>query len=134
MGTLPPADALEPRSGDLEGPVSLGVAFERPAPEGGEAAEGARTHEGRVVVIGSADWLQSMPMRDPRFVNLDLALALTGWLTERETLISIAPKQIDAEPMMITEEDLGALAIRLLGLMPGAMLLLGFAMWWSRRS
>ncbi len=132
VGTLPPPDEVEPRDGDVEGPVSLAVAFERPAE--GTTAEGERAHAGRVVVVGSADWLQSMPLRDPRFVNLDLALAITGWLTERETLISIAPKQIDAEPMMITEDDLGALAIRLLGLMPGAMLLLGFAMWWSRRS
>jgi len=132
VGTLPVAEDLERRPGDVEGPVSLGVAFERPAPEG-ERESGERNHGGRVVVIGDADWLQSAPMRDPRFVNLDLALALTGWLTERETLIAITPKQIDAEPMMITEDDLGDLAVRLLGLMPGAMLLLGFAMWWSRR-
>jgi hypothetical protein len=133
VGTLPPPEEVEPRSGDVEGPVSIAVAFERPAPEG-SVEEGARAHAGRVVVVGSADWLQSMPLQDPRFVNLDLALALTGWLTERETLISIAAKQVDAEPMMITEDDLGALALRLLVLMPGAMLLLGFAMWWSRRS
>jgi ABC-type uncharacterized transport system involved in gliding motility auxiliary subunit len=132
MSTLPPPDDFEPRPGDLEGPVSLAVAFERPAPQG-ERPPGAPAHGGRVVVVGDADWLQSMPLGDPRFVNLDLALAITGWLTERETLISITPKQIDAEPMMITEDDLGDLAVRLLGLMPGAMLLLGFAMWWSRR-
>ena len=61
-------------------------------------------------------------------------MAWTGWLTQRETLIAIQPKQIDAQPMTITEGDLGGLAFRLVGLMPAAMLLLGFAMWWSRRA
>ncbi len=146
VGTLPAAEELEPREGDLTGPISIAVGFERPGQPGqtgqagaddtdeGDTEAGGAHHRGRVVVVGDADWLQSNPMRDPRFVNLDLALSVTGWLTERETLISITPKQISAEPMMITEDDLGSLAVRLLGLMPGAMLLLGFAMWWSRRS
>jgi ABC-2 type transport system permease protein len=118
----------EPAAGpdDVAGPVSLGAAVELEA-----AGEGARA--GRVVVLGDADWLMGEPLRDPRFANLELALGITGWLTERETLISVPPKQIDAEPMTITEDDLGNLAFRL-SLLPLAVIVLGGATWWSRRS
>ena len=61
----------------------------------------------------------------------------TGWLTSRNTLVSIAPASVDAVPMRITQDSLGfglsGLGLRLLILMPGAFVLLGFGTWWSRR-
>jgi len=128
----------DPDAQDIPGPVSIAVAAQR----GGDAGGGHDGHDhgggesegGRVVVVGDAEWLLAEAIRAPRFTNFDLAMAWTGWLTQRETLIAIQPKQIDAQPMTITEGDLGGLAGRLIGLMPAAMLLLGFAMWWSRRS
>ena len=129
------ADAMPERgAGDIAGPVPLAVALQK----GGEAAEpeedGEAASGGRVVVVGDAEWLTGEFLRDGRFTNYDLASAWTGWLTEREALIAIQPKQVSATPMTITEGDLGGLAFRLIVLMPAAMLLLGVAMWWSRRS
>lgn len=127
---MPEAD-----SNDHAGPVPLAVAVRR-TPGGAPAAESEEEGEGpggRVVVVGDAEWLRGEILRSPLYTNFDLATAWTGWLTERETLISIQPKQVDAQPMMITEGDLGGLAFRLIVLMPASMLLLGFAMWWSRR-
>ncbi len=127
----------EPEAGpdDVRGPVSLAVATARRS--GGAPAEdegGEEPRGGRVVVVGDAEWLMAEALRDPRYTNFDLAFAWTGWLTERETLISLQPKQVSARPMSISDGDLGSLAFRLIVLMPAAMLLLGFAMWWSRRS
>ncbi|MEM9193841.1 MAG: GldG family protein, partial [Myxococcota bacterium] len=101
--------AVEPAAGpdDEAGPVSIATAVE------------VGEEEARVIVVGDADWLQSQPLQDPRFANLDLAIGWAGWLTQRDTLIAIQPKQIDAQPMMITEEDLGDLMLRLLVFMPG---------------
>jgi len=120
---------------DIRGPVSLAVALQLPrGPAAADEGDDQEPTGGRLVVVGDADWLQSQPLRDPRFANYDLASSLVGWLTEREALIAISPKRIDAEPMRIMEDDLGDLLFRLLVLMPGAVLLLGFATWWSRRS
>lgn len=134
IASLSPSEMPEKGEGDIAGPVSLAVAVQR----GGEAAEPEEDGEappgGRVIVVGDAEWLTGEALRDARFTNFDLAAAWTGWLTERETLISIQPKQVSAQPMTITEGDLGGLAFRLIVLMPAAMLLLGVAMWWSRRS
>jgi hypothetical protein len=135
------ADSMPERSADdIAGPVSLAVAIQR----GGEPEEDEHDHDhgegepepsgGRVVVVGDAEWLTGEALRDPRFTNFDLASAWIGWLTEREALISIRPKSVSAQPMTISEGDLGGLAFRLIVLMPAAMLLLGLAMWWSRRS
>ena len=88
--------------------------------------------------MGDSDWLAPDVLRSPSYLNEDLLRIWTGWLTERRTLIAISAKQIDAQPMRITEEHLGfgftGLGMRLLVLMPGAFVLLGFAMWWSRKS
>ena len=65
--------------------------------------------------------------------NFDLTSAWTGWLTRREALIAIAPKRVQARAVVMAEEDLGALAFRVLFLMPMSLLLLGVAVWWTRR-
>jgi hypothetical protein len=115
--------------GEVEGPVSLGVATRVGAP----VEEGEDDRGGRLLVVGDADWLMSAPLRHPRLSNLDLSLAFTGWLTERNALISIPAKKVDAQPMMITEDDLNGLGLRLL-LMALSPFLLGVASWWSRRA
>ena len=128
-----PREAPAADAADVPGPASIAVAVERAPPSGDEPEEGG-VKRGRLIVIGDADFLQAAPLRDPRFTNLDLALAFTGWLTARDSMIAISAKQIDLAPMLITADDLGGLFFRLLVLMPGSMLLLGFAMWWTRRS
>lgn len=128
---LDPSQQLAPGPGDMEGPISVGAAVEL-EPEEAEDDDAARG--GRLVVLGDSDWLSSELLQLPQFANVDLATALTGWLTEREALISIAPRKVDAAAFMLTDEDVTNLGFRVLVLMPAAVLLLGFAVWWSRRS
>ena len=73
-------------------------------------------------------------IRDSGLANRHFARFVTGWLTRRRTLISLPPKTMSGDPMHLTMDDLGGLRFRLLVLMPGAMILLGVSMWWSRRS
>jgi ABC-2 type transport system permease protein len=116
--------------GDIDGPVSIAVAAVPGVLPGKQVAN---PRGGRVFVIGDADWLAPEFMR-PDLANRDLLSAATGWLTARETLIAIAPKKIAAQRMTITEGDLSSLFWRLLVFMPGAVMALGLAAWWSRRA
>ncbi len=120
---------VEPDGQDIRGPVSLAVANEMvvaPEADGGERV-------GRVVVVGDSDWLDPVLLAEPQFANLDLLMAWTGWLTEREALISIPPRRSNLQAIVMSEADVSGVAIRIFGLLPAAILLLGFAVWWSRR-
>ena len=96
------------------------------------AAPESRTG-GRVIVVGTSSWLEPAFVDRPEVANFDLTSAWTGWLTQREALIAIAPKRVQARAVVMAEEDLSALAFRVLFLMPMAVLLLGVAVWWTRR-
>ena len=123
---------------DPGGPLSLAVAVDtrarRPAEEGGAApAQGEARTGGRLIVVGTSSWLEPAFVDRPEVANFDLTSAWTGWLTQREALIAIAPKRVQARAVVMAEDDLGALAFRVLFLMPMSLLLLGVAVWWTRR-
>ncbi len=125
---------------DVSPPVSIAVALEvlPPGEQPDEHAHEDEQHEGprggRVFVIGNHAWLSEPALLAPQFANGDLSRAVVGWLTQREALIAIAPKQVAAEPMTITADDLTGLMFRVLVLLPAAFIAAGFAVWWSRRS
>lgn len=123
------AGEVEPtRNGeDLAGPLSLAVAVEV-----GEAQGNAR--RGKVIFVGSTQWMRGQFVNEPQLANTDLLSAWVGWLTQRPALISIEPRRVNVRAVMMTPEDLDGLLFRVLGLMPAAALLLGFAVYWSRRS
>ncbi len=131
------AEGAKPGPGpeDVSGPVALAVAVRlkgasRSAEDGGE---GPGPRDGRLVVLGDSDWLQPDFFQVPQFANADLAAALTGWLVERKSLVAIAPRKIDAQAIAMTDADLDAVLFRVVVLMPLAAMLLGIAVWWSRR-
>jgi ABC-2 type transport system permease protein len=130
VAAIDPSQDLAPGPSDMEGPLALAAAVELDKTGEGEG----RPRGGRLVVVGDTDWLSSELMQLPQFANVDLASAITGWLTEREALISIAPRKAEAAAFMLTDEDVSNLGFRVLGLMPAAVLMLGFAVWWSRRA
>lgn len=123
---------------DLGGPLALAVAVDtraRRTPAEGDteqAPEQARTG-GRMIVVGTSSWLESAFIDRPEVANFDLSSAWTGWLTQREALIAIAPKRVQARAVVMAEGDLSSLAFRVLFLMPMSILLLGIAVWWTRR-
>ena len=70
---------------------------------------------------------------EPQFANLDALMAWTGWLTQREALIAIPPRRSDLQAIVMSEADVSGVALRVFVFLPAAILLLGFAVWWSRR-
>ncbi len=121
---------------DLEGPIPLAVAT-RVELEGGRGddAEGeAEGRGGRVVVVGDAEFLRGEALSSLQIANLEFATSIAGWLSSREALISIPPRQGREHPVQLSEDDVMNLGFRVLVLMPLAVALLGLAVWWNRRS
>jgi ABC-2 type transport system permease protein len=119
--------APTPVPGDVKGPVDLALAVRI----GGDEES---KKDGRLIVIGDSDFLQSQFIDAPELENFHLMSSFIGHLTEREALIEIAPKKVKGGNIIFTQEDLTALIFRVGVLIPGAMFLLGIAVWLNRRS
>jgi ABC-2 type transport system permease protein len=115
---------------DIAGPLDLALAVR--AYDEADAAK--KKLGGRLIVVGDSDFLQSSLLEAPELANFHLASAWTGWLTQREALIEIAPKKIKGGNIVFTQDTLWALLFRVGVLLPGAALLLGVAVWFNRRS
>lgn len=116
--------------GDLAGPLDLAFAVRtRGTPDGSQEKPG-----GRLIIAGDSDLLAPELLEAPQLANFHLASAWTGWLTEREALIEIPPKKVRGGEIAFTQDGLRALFFRVVVLLPGAALLLGLAVWWSRRA
>ena len=125
---------------DRKGPISLGaVATVRgkaptPAPSptpGKEGEEPPKAPEGRVVVIGSADFAGNAYLAF--FGNQDLFLNVVSWLAQDPDLISIRGKEPDDQKMILSlnqKQNVGLVALLVL---PGLFVVLGIRTWWRRR-
>ncbi len=119
---------------DVAGPISIAVAtrVERlgePSSEERESDAG-----GRVVVLGDADIFDSNFLGMQEVVNYEFASAIVGWLTEREALIELPSRSVEARAVRMSQDDVNALGFRVIVLLPAAIFLLGFAAWWNRRT
>jgi ABC-type uncharacterized transport system involved in gliding motility auxiliary subunit len=123
---------MEPHRDDQDypGPVSLGVALELPVPTGAAAD----AHGGRLVVIGDSDFLASELISTREVINYELASAILGWLTTRQSLIEVPARHMSAHPVQLSESDVVDLGFRVIVLLPLAAVFLGLAVWWNRRS
>jgi ABC-2 type transport system permease protein len=130
LAQLAAGDDLKPAEGDVKGPVVIAaLADTRPEKEGEPKKLG-----GRVVFIGDSEWLSGPLLMQPQLANVDLLASLTGFLTERKELVSIAPRKINAQAVMITEDGLVGIFLRTVVLMPLAALIFGVGIWWQRRT
>ena len=126
---LSAGDNLKPGDGDVPGPLGLAAAVETL-----EAAEGKpKPKGGRLVVLGDSDWLSPAMLQQAQVANIDLLASVTGYLTEREALVAIAPRKINMQSIVITEEGLGSVFVRVVLLMPLSLLVLGLGVWWQRK-
>ena len=105
-----------------KGPFVLGAA----------ATIGTGDKAGRVVIVGSSDWMSNFILGAP-IANRDLALNMMNWLTSDEDLISIRPKEPEDRRLNITGGGINVLFyVSVIGL-PLLVILLGVASWWKRR-
>jgi hypothetical protein len=132
LAQLSAGDDLKAGEGDVKGPVTIAVAVDtRPEKEG---EGGAPKLGGRMVLVGDSEWMAAPYLQQPQVANIDLLSSVTGYLTERKELVSIAPRKIDAQAVMITEEGLLGIFLRTVVLMPLAVLVFGVGIWWQRRT
>lgn len=130
--------ALEPDASDPTPPsaVPLGVVWEYVPPLGDDlkpvSTDGPEP--GRLIVLGDSDWMSSELLDNPQLSNIDFLSASTGWLTQREALIQIAPRKTKAQAVIMSDADLQNLLFRVVVLLPLAALIAGFGVWWARRS
>ncbi len=115
---------FDPGVEDRKGPYVLGYAVTR--------KEGGR-ERGRAVVLGAASELADKDVNGAP-ANRDFGLNLIDWLTEREQLISIAPRPFDVIQVDLTPKEFGTILLYVVVGVPGIALLLGVAIWWLRRN
>ncbi len=124
-------DGVQQDEADLQGPLVLGVASRLPGsgPQGGEKGR----EGGRVVVYGDVHLLASGLVDDPTWVNRELFTGAVAWLTERETLISIPPKEVERYEATLTARDIVVMLVWVLVTIPGLVLVAGIYVWFRRR-
>ncbi len=88
--------------------------------------------EGRIVVVGDAEWVSNS--RLTLMFNEDLALNMVGWLTgDNAETIAIRPRARRASRISLTQDEGWAVFYAVVLLLPELVLLAGLAIWWRRR-
>ena len=105
-----------------KGPFVLGAA----------ATIGTGAKAGRVVMVGSSDWMSNFILGAP-IANRDLALNVMNWLTSDEDLISIRPKEPEDRRLHITTAGIRMLFFTSVVGLPLFVILSGVSVWWKRR-
>lgn len=116
--------------GDLQGPVSLAVAYEKKLPVAKGAESSEFTRSAKLVVFGDTDWVLNANIST--FANRDLVLNSINWLTGEEGGISLRAKSIRTSMAPITESTF-ALLLAISFLVPELIVLGGLSIWMRRR-
>lgn len=86
---------------------------------------------GRLVVFGTGDMIANN--RIAGAANLNIILSAVNWTVDRDTQFNIPVRQIERFSLSLSAADLNRLRRSLLFLLPGAALLLGLIVYWTRR-
>jgi ABC-type uncharacterized transport system involved in gliding motility auxiliary subunit len=122
---------------DIAGPVPLAVAVDSSAASepGGETAPDEQDSEAaqatRLVVVGDSDFASNGQLVNVG--NAELVLNIVNWLTEREMMVGIPPKQTDDTRLSLSQSELRTISWLVFAVMPGAAALLGALVFWQRR-
>ncbi|MBI3621612.1 MAG: GldG family protein [Nitrospirae bacterium] len=121
---------------DLKGPLVLALAVQTAPPQQGQPppapAASTPSSAARLVVFGDSDFATNGFFR--LYGNGDLLLNVINWLGADEEAISIRPKEANASPLILSDEQEGIFFWVSVVVMPGAALLAGLVAWqWRRR-
>ncbi len=132
LGMLLRGEPVALDDADSEGPAAVGVAVERPvtAIEVDES-EGAGGVEYRLVVFGDSDFLTDIDIANAG--NSVLAAGAFNWLTAREDLVGIPPRDVEQVSLFLTRQQMRNLLLLVLVAMPGAAIIAGILVWRRRR-
>jgi ABC-type uncharacterized transport system involved in gliding motility auxiliary subunit len=112
--------------------ATLATAKKGPFVLGAAATIGTGSTAGRVVVVGSSNWMANNIMSAP-IGNRDLALNMMNWLTSDTDLISIRPKEPEDRRLHITGNAVRIMFLSSVIFLPLIVILSGVSVWWKRR-
>jgi ABC-type uncharacterized transport system involved in gliding motility auxiliary subunit len=92
---------------------------------------GEQGKEGRLVVVGSAEWVANYILRFGG--NRDLAMNMLNWLSSDEDLISIRPKDPEDRRLDLSRSQMMLVRTTSQFVIPLVVILLGVLVWWKRR-
>jgi ABC-type uncharacterized transport system involved in gliding motility auxiliary subunit len=127
----------EPEKGDKNGPITIAAAVAAPAdsapapaapPAGADAPPKPET---RVMVFGDSDFASNNVGGVPG--NLNLFGNSVNWLAQQEDLISIQPREAGDRRITLTGNQLWAMQVLTIIVIPAAVLVAGIVSWWRRR-
>jgi hypothetical protein len=101
--------------------------------KGGSADERVQANSSRMVVVSNTTFIQDNAIRQDQQA-LDFISGAANWLLNREQLIGIAPKVPQTLTFSLDENALRNLRWLILLVMPLIPAVLGFAIWWQRRT
>jgi len=99
---------------------------------GAAATIGTGATAGRVVVVGSSNWMANFILGAP-VANRDLVLNVMNWLTSDEDLISIRPKEPEDRRLNVTGSAMRVIFLTSVLFLPLIVIFSGVSVWWKRR-
>ena len=99
---------------------------------GAAATIGTGDTQGRVVVVGSSNWLANNIIAAP-VGNRDLVLNMMNWLTSDEDLISIRPKDPEDRRLNVSGNAMRILFLTSVIFLPLFVIISGISVWAKRR-
>ena len=110
-------------------PLVIGVSVEK----GGSADERVQANSSRMVVVSNATFIQDNAITQDQQA-LDFVSGSVNWLLSREQMIGIAPKVPKTLTFSLDEKAMRNMRWLILVLMPLVPAVLGFGVWWQRRT
>lgn len=122
------ADSFVPSAADASGPIPGMIMSTKARYVNLEA------YESRVVVCGTVSALESYILQSTSVTNGEYFTNLFNLLTERDDVISIAPKTIGSSELNINAQQAYTLLIIFMVVLPLAVLATGIVIWFRRRN
>ncbi|HYJ06149.1 MAG TPA: hypothetical protein VEX43_13510, partial [Chthoniobacterales bacterium] len=101
--------------------------------KGGSADERVQANSSRMVVVSNATFILDSVLRQDQQA-LDFVSGAVNWLLSREQVIGIAPKVTQTLVFSLDEAAMRNLRWLILVLMPLVPAVIGFGVWWQRRT
>ncbi len=112
--------------------ADLDKAAKGPFVLGAAATVGSGASAGRIVVVGSSNWMGNQILSAP-IANRDLMLNVMNWLTSDEDLISIRPKEQEDRRLNVTGSGMRIIFLTSVIFLPMIVIFSGVSVWWKRR-
>ena len=118
---------FEPENGDIEGPVTLVLALERPI-AGKESSDKASQ---RVIITGDSDFMANSYIGAG--ANLALGLGIFNWLAGDDDLIAVESKNAPDTKLELDDIEIMLIGAGFFIVLPLALILAGAMIWMKRR-